>query len=400
MKYEYDIDIESPFSPGKPVNPEYFIGRRNIIKKILQRVGMAKKANVQHFYLTGTQGIGKTSIALYVEEYVRKYANMQTIYYSNKNNDSLDVLLSKIMEKIFNEFPKESIPEKVKTWFGENVSSIDIKLTKVEFKPDKEITYDLIHDFPHYIKQACDEFGKGIFLIIDDINGLSNSSDFANWYKQFTDTLEADLDYNIPLYVLLVSYPEKFDALVVKEPTFGRIFHYEQLSKLSNEEVKKFFIDSFKDVQMTCTDEALEKMIYYSNGLPLMMQQIGDSIFWLNNNINYTITEQLAQEGIIDAANQIASKQIRPILAQIKEEEYLNILIKITTLKQEFKKSELKTHLNNHEKELLDNFLEDMLDLKILDNINNQKQTYKFKNQLYQTYFQIKSIDINKKNLE
>jgi len=32
MEYEYDIDVESPFSPGKPVNQDYFIGRRNIIK--------------------------------------------------------------------------------------------------------------------------------------------------------------------------------------------------------------------------------------------------------------------------------------------------------------------------------------------------------------------------------
>lgn len=72
MEYVYDIDVESPFSPGKPVNPENFIGRHNSIEKILQRVGMAKKCNVQHFYLTGSQGIGKTSIALYVEDYIRK----------------------------------------------------------------------------------------------------------------------------------------------------------------------------------------------------------------------------------------------------------------------------------------------------------------------------------------
>lgn len=101
MEYEYDIDVESPFSPGKPVNQDYFIGRRNIIKEFFN-VWVWLKPYVQHFYLTGSKGIGKTSIALYVEEYIRKNAGMQTIYYSNKNNDSLDVLLAKIMETIFN----------------------------------------------------------------------------------------------------------------------------------------------------------------------------------------------------------------------------------------------------------------------------------------------------------
>ena len=356
MGIEYEFDVESPFSPGKPVNPDYLIGRQNIIEKILQRVGMAKKANVQHFYLTGSQGIGKTSIALFVEEYVRKYANMYPIYYSNKNNDSLDVLLAKLMENIFNEFPESSRTEKVRKCFGENVSSIDVKITKVEFKPDKEITYDLIHDFPHYMEQACKEFGKGIFLIIDDINGLSNSSDFPDWYKQFTDTLEANLNYNIPLYVLLISYPENFDALVRQEPTFGRIFRYEEITYLSNDEIRQFFIDSFEGVNMVCTEEALEVMSYFSNGIPLMMQQIGDSIFWLNHHINSTITEQLAEEGIKDAAKQIASKQMRPILTKITKKEYHDMLIKITRLDDEFKKSHLKPYLNDKEKELFDVF--------------------------------------------
>lgn len=202
---------------------------------------------------------------------LEKNANMQTIYYSNKNNYSLDVLLAKTIEAIFNEFPKESIKEKTSKWFGENILSIDFKITKVEFKPDKEITFDLIHDFPHYLELACNEFGKGIFLIIDDINGLSNSTKFPNWYKQFTDTLEANLNYNIPLYVLLVSYPEKFGALVRNEPTFGRIFHYEQITKLNDNKVREFFVNSFNKLNMTCNQDALNLMVRFSNGLPLMM---------------------------------------------------------------------------------------------------------------------------------
>lgn len=73
---------------------------------------------------------GKTSVALFVEDYVRKYADMHPIYYSNKNNDSLDVLLSKLIENIVNEFPRSSRKEKVTKWFGDNVSSIDVKILK------------------------------------------------------------------------------------------------------------------------------------------------------------------------------------------------------------------------------------------------------------------------------
>jgi len=133
---------------------------------------------------------------------------------------------------------------------------------------------------------------------------------------------------------------------------------------------------------MTFNQDALDLMVNYSNGLPLMMQQIGDSIFWLNHNINDTITEKLAEEGIIDAANQIASKQIRPILAHITEEEYTNILIKITRLNHEFKKPEIRACLDEEEKEVLDTFLEDMIDLNVLTDIGSNRKIYKFTNQL------------------
>lgn len=139
---------------------------------------------------------------------------------------------------------------------------------------------------------------------------------------------------------------------------------------------------------MLCTEEALEVMSYFSNGIPLMMQQIADSIFWLNHQINSTITEQLAEEGIKDAAKQIASKQMRPILTKITKKEYHDMLIKITRLDDEFKKSHLKPYLNDKEKELFDVFLSDMVSLKILTNINDDDKTFKISNRFFYTIYE------------
>lgn len=87
------------------------------------------------------------------------------------------------------------------------------------------------------------------------------------------------IDFVLHQLMLLVSYPEKFTALVKHDTTFGRIFHYDTIEKLSDEEIRKFFIDSFEKVNMKCTDDALDIMVYFSNGLLLVMQQIGDSFF-------------------------------------------------------------------------------------------------------------------------
>ena len=64
-------------------------------------------------------------------------------------------------------------------------------------------------------------------------------------------------------------------------------------------------------------------MTVFSSGVPLMMQQIDDSIFWICQD-NF-ITKHDAMSGIIDADNMIGARQIKPILNQIKIKKYENI---------------------------------------------------------------------------
>ena len=142
---------------------------------------------------------------------------------------------------------------------------------------------------------------QGILIIIDDINGLSEHREFADWYKKLADTLAVSNHYELPAYFLLAGYPEKFEALVVHEESFGSIFHFDSIDCLSDDEVIEFFKDTFKQVGIEISDNTLSLMVTFSSGLPLMMQQIGDSIFWICEN-NY-INEDDALTGIIDAAN-------------------------------------------------------------------------------------------------
>ena len=100
----------------------------------------------------------------------------------------------------------------------------------------------------YYLNQIIKDLpaNNGVFLIIDDINGLSESKKFVDWYKRFADTIEVNRgDFNLPLYVLFAAYPDKFDSLVYEEPSFGRIFHYDEIDRLSDLEVKEFFKDTF-----------------------------------------------------------------------------------------------------------------------------------------------------------
>ena len=89
--------------------------------------------------------------------------------------------------------PHKSRVDRIKEWFGDHIESIEIKGNKIKFQVDEDLSRSFKNYFPDYIMEIYDEFPKdkqkGILIIIDDINGLSKSREFADWYKKLTDTL-------------------------------------------------------------------------------------------------------------------------------------------------------------------------------------------------------------------
>lgn len=159
--------------------------------------------------------------------------------------------------------------------------------------------------------------------------------------------------------------------------------------------LKDFFIDTFNKVNITCDEDALEFLTFYSSGLPLVMQNVGDYAFWSAEDNN--ISKDIAIKSIIHAGNEIGNKQLINILKQIKSELYMQILIKLGEYHSfSFNKSIFYEKLNNDEKTVFNDFLTFMNELGILisyDSENNE--VYEFTNHLYYTYFMIKSLEKN-----
>ena len=74
----------------------------------------------------------------------------------------------------------------------------------------------------------------------------------------------------------------------------------------------EFFKETFSQSEMEISPEALEIMVAFSSGLPLMMQQIGESVFLACESD--CVSKQDAIDGVINAAYEIGSKQIKPVL--------------------------------------------------------------------------------------
>lgn len=161
-------------------------------------------------------------------------------------------------------------------------------------------------------------------------------------------------------------------------------------SIIDDDDIKTFFIDNFEKYNIEFEDEKpLQEMVYYSWGMPLAMQQIGEETFW--NVKSNLINEEMVLKGILNAAIEIGKKQISLILDRIENDEYDKILLKLGKNKLiKFEKSEIANILSESENNLLDDFLTQMKELNILEHVGRKaNEEYTFTNRLYFVYFLI-----------
>jgi len=363
LKYKvfFNMKEDSPFTPGSPVPVELFVGRVEQIKEILKYIKQSASGRQENVFLEGERGIGKSSLAAFLR-YLANKESFLAVYVSLGGVTELGELVRRIFEQILKEANAE------KSLRG------------------------MLRNFPEAIKGVMDKLKEeksGIFIALDDINGLSTNPDFANWYKSFVDSVAIRYPSNFPAFIMSIGLPEIRDSLSRLQPSLMRIFRVVSVEKLSDAEVKEFFEKAFKKVNMEIEPEALEDMVKFSSGLPILMHEIGDAVFW--NDEDGKISEDDAITGIFDAADRIGKKYLDPkVYRAIRSPRYRSILRKIGEEPMPisyFKKKEIESKLNAGERKVFNNFLRKMRELGIIvPDIEGGRGAYKFVNELNQVY--------------
>ena len=157
------------------------------------------------------------------------------------------------------------------------------------------------------------------------------------------------------------------------------------------------------DIQLEL--DALNLMAHFSSGLPTMMQEIGDGVFWYNEGD--IVKREDALGGILRAGEEIGVKYLKPALDNsIKSDKYLDIFDKLGidfvehNIEEDysFRKRDFKDKLNEDEINVFSDFLKRARDLKIIEFTGAPRSGhYKFTNNLYPLYFFIRSS--TRKNL-
>jgi len=392
---------KSPFTPGSPVPVELFVGRSNQIRELIMYVKQTSSGKQENIFLIGDRGIGKSSLASFLRYWVATQMNMLGVHVFLGRTSTLEQMVRHIFEQLLKE-------TKVQTWFndiaglfGKYIKEIGLFGISVSFSPKEEDLKELVRKFPEALYNFLGKIKKqkaGLFIALDDINGLAEQKEFADWYKSFVDEVATHYK-DFPVFTMLIGLPEKRDCLSSLQPSLMRIFRIVEIEKLSDSEVEQFISQAFTQANIKIEPVAIDLMVRYTSGLPLLMHEIGDATFWLDND--GLINNDDASHGILIAAEKVGEKYLDPkVYRAIKSTRYRSILRKLgeEPISRNFLRRNLESKLDENEKKVFNNFLRKMRNLGVIElDVERGSGAYRFINEIYPIYIWMESIKSKKK---
>ncbi len=391
----------SPFTPGSPVPVELFVGRAEQVRDLMRYVGRAATGRQENVFLAGDRGIGKSSLAAFLRQLSALEKNMLGIHVFLGRVTTLEEMVHHIFEQLLKESKGESWFDDFTKFFGKYIKSIGLFGISVSFNPPQEALQELVRKFPeaiHNLLSKIKDRKSGLFIALDDINGLAEREEFAHWYKSFVD--EVAVQYkDFPVFIVLIGLPERRDTLARLQPSLMRIFRVVEVERLSDQEVEEFLARAFESAGMTVEQDALKIMVQFSSGLPLLMHEIGDATFWVDTDLK--VDQNDAARGVLIAAEKVGQKYLDPkVYRAIRSPRYRSILRKLgkISLSRSFSKSDVEKRLNADEQKVFHNFLRRFRELGVIEpDMEQGRGAYRFANEIYRVYIWMESQRVKKK---
>lgn len=379
----------SPFRPGQPVPTEFFVGRTAEIERLRGMVRGSAEGRFRICFVSGERGIGKSSLAAFVRRLVERDDDAVGCHVFLGGVQDLGEMLRRSFDRLLKESIDRPWHKQVTSFFGDRVRQVGLFGVTLELDLSDTDILAIRHDFVPSIRRLLgelEEHKKSLFLILDDINGLARSDDFANWLKSSVDEI-ATSTQPTNLCILVVGLEERRRELVARQPSLARVFDLIDIAPWSDEEVLEFYRNSFQSANALVSDDDLDVLVRFTGGLPVFAHEVGDAVWRAAETCQ--IRHGDVVNGVAAAAEVIGRKLLEPRIFQaVRSERYRSILRRIAEVpRTSFTRAELLERLPAKERRVVDNFLRRMKKLGALDSDPEIHGGYRFPNRLHALYF-------------
>lgn len=243
------FDVGAIFTPGSPVNErDLFAGRIDQINAILDAVSQRG----YHAVLYGERGVGKTSLSNVLSTFL--YERKGSKFLLPRINCDAGDTYSSLWKKQF----QDIIVTETRAGIGFSSNQIEINKSVVDSLPDL-IT-------PDDVRRTLEHLAKGLILIpvFDEFDRISDSYVCT----LMADTIKTLSDYAVPATIVIIGVADSVDELIGEHQSIERALVQIPMPRMSPAETKQIVKNGLMRLQMSISDDALEEISEFSQGLP------------------------------------------------------------------------------------------------------------------------------------
>ncbi len=384
--------IISPFTPGRPVPVEYFVGRESEVTTLLSFARVSSYTEkLKVCYVYGAWGNGKSSIASFVQHMVQRRHNMAGAHVRLGRVRDLDSAICCIFDGILQESIGKPWYEAVKGFLGDGVEQTGAFGVAEKFNPKPSELSGYVNGFIPKTRELLGQLQrvnrKGLFLILDDIDDLADSSEFFAWLGN-TAIKIADDAQPFPLCIAVaVTEDRHADTMRLYFPvdtSYGIV----EMPLWGYEDTMEFYRNMFSRAGVKITKSALDALAASADGVPYIAHELGDAIFRTADSMN--VSKHDFFRAITNGVHLIGIKtQIALRVSRIENDAYISILKKIVRADTReycggnIVVSEVSEIVSAKEQEVLDDFFKNMVDMGIFKDHPTDPWQYYFANHVY-----------------
>jgi hypothetical protein len=171
---------------------------------------------------------------------------------------------------------------------------------------------------------------QGIFLVLDEIDGIAKDPEFAHFLKGLIDANAMQRE-PLPLLLMLCGVEERRGELIQQHQPVERLFDVIEIAAMYSEEMEEFFAKAFNSANITVEPPAMRDLVHYSAGFPKIMHILGDAAYWIDRD--NVIDGMDTSRAVLVAADEIGKKYVdQQVYKALQSNDYRSILNKIAML--------------------------------------------------------------------
>ena len=256
------LAISQAFRPATPIDSvALFAGRKAQVHSVLNAIFQKG----QHAMLYGERGVGKTSLANVLYEFLNGMGLPQIIV--GTINCDTTIRFSDLWKKVFRETIVES-----------RVGLAD----SPKMSPALKGLPDIIT--PEDVRFQFQGIGKPIIVILDEVDRISD----ITTRKLLADTIKTLSDHAVDVTLILVGVADCVDDLIAQHRSIERALVQVQLPRMSSQELFEIVDKGLERVSMSIEEDARFLIAGMSQGLPHYTHLLTMNAAQAANNADHT----------------------------------------------------------------------------------------------------------------